>query len=222
MSLSLHLKKYTIRGFLAIVPISISIFAIRFLYIFIDQRMMNLMERVIGFSFPGLGFILILITLYFVGLAASNLVGKQFFKTIDRIADRIPLISTTQKIGKQLVETLSLPEKQAFKRAVLVPFLKPGIWAIGFVTGEVFDEKSSCKKLLKVFVPTPPNPLTGTVVLISESEVKELGWTIEEAVKTIITVGIIGPPQIGVSAAGTEGITADSGSSAPDPAVEHH
>jgi len=70
---------------------------------------------------------------------ASNVVGKQFFGLIEGIADSIPLVKIVYRVGRQLAVTLSLPEKQVFKRAVLVEYLKPGIWTIGFVTGRIID-----------------------------------------------------------------------------------
>ena len=83
-----------------------------------------------------------------------------------------------------------------FKRAVLVEYLKPGMWTIGFVTGVVIDRKNSDEKLLKVFVPTPPSPTSGTMVVVRESQTRDPGWSIEEAMKTVISGGIIGPTDI--------------------------
>lgn len=109
---------------------------------------------------------------------------------------RIPLINTTYQIGKQLSDTLALPEKHVFRKVVLVDYLKPGIWTIGFVTGTVIDRKNNNEKLLKVFVPTPPNPTSGTMVVVKESETRDPGWTVEEAMKAVISGGIIGPSEI--------------------------
>jgi len=134
--------------------------------------------------------------LYIIGITASNIMGKQLLGLIEKITDRIPLIKTTYKIGQQLAVTLSLPEKQVFRRAVLVEYLKPGIWTIGFVTGTIIDRKNNDEKLLKVFIPTPPNPTSGTMVLVKESETRDPGWGVEEALKAIISAGIIGPGEI--------------------------
>lgn len=79
-------------------------------------------------------------------------------------------------------EVLSLPEKQACKRAVLVNYHKPGIWTEGFVTGKIIDRRNNNKVLLQVFVPTPPNPTSGTMVVVREAETRDPGWTIEQAV----------------------------------------
>lgn len=188
-----HTKTYIFRGLLAIIPLALSIFVIRLLYIGIDKRVMGWIDQFIGFTIPGLGILLVGITLYIVGLIASRMIGKQLFNWIERITSRIPLIRTTYQIGKQLSDTLSLPEKHVFRRVVLVDYLKPGIWTIGFVTGTIIDKKNNDEILLKVFVPTPPNPTSGTMVLVRESETRDPGWTIEEAMRAVISGGIIGP-----------------------------
>jgi uncharacterized membrane protein len=191
-----HIKTYILRGLIAIIPLGLCLFAILFFYNTIDKRIMVLVDRVIGFSFPGLGILLMLLILYSIGLVASNVMGRQLLGVVAKITDHIPLIKTTYKIGQQLSATLSLPEKHVFKRAVLVDYLKPGIWTIGFVTGEVVDRKNNDERLLKVFVPTPPNPTSGTMVLVKENQTRDPGWTIEEALKAVISGGIIGPTEI--------------------------
>jgi len=191
-----HLKKYVFRGLITLIPITLTYLVIRFLYITIDQRVMGLVDDFLGFSIPGLGIILILFLLYLVGIAASNVIGKKILNSLERISNRIPLIKSTYQIGKQLSVTLSMPEKQVFKKAVLVDYLKPGIWTIGFVTGSVIDRRNNDERLLKVFVPTPPNPTSGTMVVVKESETRDPGWSIEEAMQAVISGGIIGPVEI--------------------------
>ena len=191
-----HIKKYILRGLFAIIPIGLSLFAIRFFYVAIDQKMMGAVDDVLGFRVPGFGMLLLLVFLYLLGVGASNVMGKQVFGLIERITDRIPIIKTTYQVGKQVVSAFSLPERQVFKKVVLVDYLKPGIWTIGFVTGTIIDRKNKDDRLLKVFVPTPPNPTSGTMVVVRESQTRDPGWTIEEAMRCVISGGIIGPDEI--------------------------
>ena len=191
-----HLKRYIIRGLLAIIPLVLTYFALKILYNNIDQRAVKIIDQFIGFSFPGLGILLVLISLYILGLLASNVIGRQAFGLLEKITNNIPLIKTTYKIGQQLGVTLSLPEKQVFKRAVLVEYLKPGMWTIGFVTGTIIDRKDEKEKLLKVFVPTPPNPISGTMVVVKESQTRDPGWSIDEALSAVLSGGIIGPDEL--------------------------
>ena len=191
-----HLRTYILRGLLAIVPLALSFFSVKILYSTIDKRVMLMVEKFFGFTFPGLGVLLVIVSLYLLGLIASNMVGKQFFRLIEKIANRIPLVKTTYQVGRQLATSFSLPDTQVFKRAVLVEYLKPGIWTIGFVTGKIIDNAHDGETLLKVFVPTPPNPTSGTMVAVRESETRDPGWSVEEALKSVISAGVIGPTEI--------------------------
>lgn len=191
-----HLKSYIFRGLLAVIPLGLTAFAIKILYTSIDKRITGLIEEIIGFSFPGLGVLLLIAVLYFLGLIVSNVLGRQIFGLLDRIANRIPLVKTTYNVGRQLSSSFSLPEKQVFRRAVLVEYLKPGIWTIGFVTGTIVDKGNNDEPLLKVFIPTPPNPISGTMVVVRESQTRDPGWSIDEALKAVISGGVIGPAEI--------------------------
>jgi uncharacterized membrane protein len=187
-----HIRTFIFRGLLAIVPLVLSFFVIRFLYLAVDQKVANLIEKVVGFRIPGLGIVLVLLILYLLGLAASNWAGKQVFSFIERVMERIPVIKTIYHLGKQFGTALSLPEKHVFKRAVLVEHFKLGVQSIAFVTGEVVDEKSG-ERLLKLFIPTAPNPTTGFMVMVAPDKVRDLPWTVPEAMNAVISGGIIGP-----------------------------
>jgi uncharacterized membrane protein len=191
-----HVKTQIIRGILASIPFVLTFLVLRLLYVTIDRRLMELIAQVIGYKIPGLGFLLLLILLYLLGLGASNVVGRYFLNLLERITNRIPFIKTTYQIGRQLSDTLSLSEKQIFKRPVLVEYLKPGIWTIGFVTGEIIDKGSEDQKYLKVFIPMPPNPASGVMVIVREAQTRDPGWTMEEAIRSVISGGLIGPDAI--------------------------
>lgn len=190
------MKKNIFRGLLAAIPLVLTIFVIRLLYVGIDRRVMGWIDQYTGTSIPGLGIIISLFVLFLLGLVASNVIGRQVFEWIERFTSRIPLIKITYQIGKQLSTTLSLPETEVFKRAVLVELLRPGSWTVGFVTGTIKDKGNQSERLLKIYVPTPPNPTSGFIIIISESETRDPGWTIEETMKLVVSGGIIGPAEI--------------------------
>ncbi|MDY6972733.1 MAG: DUF502 domain-containing protein [Thermodesulfobacteriota bacterium] len=191
-----HVRKYIIRGLLAIIPLALTYLAVMFFYSAIDQRVVGIIRKTFAFTFPGLGILLVLASLYILGLVASNVAGKQLFHLIEKIMNRVPLVRTTYKVGQQLKTTLSLPDKHIFKKAVLVEYLKPGMWTLGFVTGKIVDRKNKDEILFKVFVPTPPNPTSGTMILVRESETRDPGWSIEEALNSVLSAGIIGPGEL--------------------------
>lgn len=191
-----HLKTHVFRGFLALIPLGLSYLVIRFLYLAIDDRVARGIDRLIGFKIPGLGILLVLLFLYLLGLLASNWLGRRAFALIETITTRIPIIKTIYTLGKKLAEAISLPEKEAFKRVVMVEHFRPGLWSIGFVTGTLSSGESEEDKLLKVFIPTAPNPTSGFMVMVRESQVKSLDWTVPEAMNTIISGGMVGPDKI--------------------------
>lgn len=191
-----HARSYILRGVLASIPLVLSYFVIKFLYVVVDQRLMNLVDRLIGQRIPGLGILLVLIIFYLIGFFASNVIGRKFFALLEGIFTRIPLVKTTYQIGKQFSSTLALSEKQIFKRVVFVDYFKTGTGPVGFVTGTIINHTTK-ETLLKVFIPTVPNPTTGFVLVLKESQVFEPGWTIEQGIKAVISGGIIGPEEMG-------------------------
>ena len=191
-----HLRIFVFRGILAVIPLGLTFLAIRFLYFTVDRRVADLVERRLGFEIPGLGFLLAIILLYLIGLVASNWVGREFFRGLEMLSGRIPLIKTVYHVGRQLTDALSIPEKQGFKRVVLLQSFRPGIWAVGFVTGVIEDGAHPGQKLLKIFIPTAPNPTAGFMILTPESEVRNLSWSVREAMNMVISGGLVSPDAI--------------------------
>ncbi|MBI5416197.1 MAG: DUF502 domain-containing protein [Candidatus Omnitrophica bacterium] len=190
-----HARMYIFRGLFAVIPLGLTIIAIRLIYVVIDKRIIEALAKVIGYRIPGLGVLMVLIVLYFLGLITSNVLGRRIFHMLEHISQRIPLVKTVYQVGKQISTTLSLPERQVFQKVVLVDFFKPGNKVIGFVTGTMVDGKTQ-EKLLKVFIPTVPNPTSGFLVVMRESETVDPAWSVDEAMKAVISGGIIGPETI--------------------------
>ena len=192
-----HIRTYMLRGLLAIIPLLLCVTAIRLLYILIDKQIMHFLAQFIDIrQIPGLGILLLLVTLYFIGLIFSNVAGRQILKFIDGVTERIPIIKFIYGVGKQFSDTLSETgtQKQAFKKAVLVNSFNGNGWMLGFVTGSMRDLNGD--ELLKVYVPAVPHPFTGIVFIVKPSQTLDCGWTVEEALKMIVTAGIISPEQI--------------------------
>jgi uncharacterized membrane protein len=173
--------------------LGLSYLVVRFFYLAIDDRITGRIERWIGYKIPGLGFLLVLISLYLLGLATGHWLGRRAFGAIEWLSGRIPLVKTVYTLGKQLADALSLPEKGAFKRVVMVEHFRPGVWSIGFVTASIPDPEEAGHKLLRLFIPTAPNPTSGFVVTVKESNVKETDLSVPEAMNLILSGGMVGP-----------------------------
>jgi uncharacterized membrane protein len=123
----------------------------------------------------------------------SNIFGRRILHGLEQLTERIPIIKMIYRMGKSLSGTLAQSgDSQMFRRPVLVPYAAPNQWQIGFVTGTLHVEGTN-EELLRVFVPTPPNPATGLVYIVKASNVRDPGWTVEEAMQCLMSGGIIGP-----------------------------
>jgi len=192
-----HIWIYILRGLLAVIPLFLCWTAIWLLRKFIDQQVLKFLAQYVDIrQIPGLGILLLLVSLYLIGLVFSNVLGRQIFKFIDNVAERIPIIKFIYSVGKQISDTLSItdPQKQAFQKAVLVNTFNGNGWMVGFVTGNIKDQNG--EDLLRVFVPSSPHPLTGIIFIVKPSQVLDCGWTVEEALKMVVSIGIVSPVEI--------------------------
>ena len=136
-----------------------------------------------------LGFILTLLLIQLSGMGFS-VIGKKFFDKIeDRFLFKIPIFSTIYKTIKQIVDTVSNPDKNSFKKVVMVEFPRKGVWTIGFVTGESVDKNNN--EYYHIIVPTTPNPTSAYLLFVLKDDVKGTDLTIDEGIKTIISGGVL-------------------------------
>ncbi len=149
---------------------------------------------------PGLGFILTVILLTFVGAFARGFVGRTLVRTIVEPIQRTPVLGTIYSAVRQLLETVFSKQAQNFQRVVLVQFPREGAYVLGFVTAAAWEgvEKAVGRKMVSVFVPTTPNPTSGFFVMFAEDECIPLNMTVEEAFKAIMSSGIVMPVDGGV------------------------
>ncbi|MCH7493234.1 DUF502 domain-containing protein [bacterium] len=199
-----HVRKNLLRGLLALLPFWLTWWVVTLIYTHLD---IPVQEWLLNLPRPiwGLGTALLLVLLYLFGLLASNIFGERLFALVGRWSERIPIVRTTWSVGRQIAKSLSPDDRGAFERAVLIPFLSSGQWTVGFVCGLVHDRKTG-GTLLRCFIPMPPNPATGWVVLVDESAVRDPCWSVEEAMQMVLTLGMAGPDHIGE---GTPGSRAD-------------
>lgn len=201
-----RLRTYLITGLLVILPLAVTLLLLRFLFTELDNVLQPVVRRLLGRTITGLGFIAGFALILLAGAVASNVLGRRVINRFERLMLRIPLARTIYGSIKQFSEGMLLPGRGAFQRVVLVQWPRPGLYAIGFVTGG--DLKGTASGLLHVFIPGTPNPTSGFVVIVSEREVQPVDLTVEQALKFIISGGIAGTPDqvLRTLAARAEGI----------------
>jgi uncharacterized membrane protein len=138
--------------------------------------------------------LILLILVYLCGLTAQKYFGKKLIRIGEWLLLKIPVLRTVYSATKQVMTTFSGPGKDAFLSVVLVEFPRPGMKALGFLTGYIED--TAGKKYCKVFIPTTPNPTTGFFEIIPVEDVAQTTLSVEEAFKMIMSGGILSPEKI--------------------------
>ena len=143
----------------------------------------------------GTAVLLTVSALYILGAVATNVVGRRVIRLVETLVSRVPFVTVIYHASKKVLETMTGEGAQGFQRVVLVPFPNRAMYSVGFVTN-VSKEQQTGKVLYTVFVATSPNPTTGFVFVIRPAEVVELNWSIEEAVKVIMSGDVLMPDQV--------------------------
>ena len=195
-----HLRRKLAAGLLVVIPVGLTLFILRFLFNLADGVLAPYITRAVdllvgeGHYIPGLGMIASLIVLYLSGVIASNVLGGRLVGFGDSIMSRIPLVKSIYSSSKQFIQVFSRTGKDSFRRAVYVEFPMEGSFSIAFVTNSVTSD--SGKIYYTVFVPTSPNPTSGYVLLLEEHRVYPTTFNVEEAMKIVMSGGMVAPDVI--------------------------
>ena len=194
------MKRYIIAGLLVWVPLGITIWVLVFLVTTLDQTLLLLPEsvrpeRIIGFRVPGIGALLSFAILVLTGAIAANFFGARLIRLWEALLGRIPVVKSIYSSVKQVSDTLLSDSGNAFRKALLVEFPYPGSWTIAFLTGSPAIGVASqlAGEHVSVYVPTTPNPTSGYFLMLPRSRVHELDMTVDEALKHIISMGVVAP-----------------------------
>ncbi len=195
------MKKYFITGLLVLVPLFITVWVISGLVGMMDQSLLLLPETwrpkaQLGLDIPGMGAILTLLIIFVTGVIATNFFGKRLILVWEALLARVPVVKSIYASVKQVSDTLFSDSGNAFRQAVLVQFPRPGAWTIAFVTGKPGGDVANhlSGDYLSVYVPTTPNPTGGYFLMLPRADVVELDMSVDEALKYIISMGVVAPP----------------------------
>jgi uncharacterized membrane protein len=196
------LRHYMVAGLIIWVPVGITWLTFKFLLDLTDGLLTLLPEqyrpdRLLGFHVPGFGVLIALVVLLLTGLLIANLVGQTLVVWWDELMNRIPVVRTIYSGVKGFTESL-VNTKASFRQVVMIEFPRRDVWTIAFVTatdlpdytGRYGGEPQIC-----VYVPTTPVPTTGYNLVVRKSEVVPIDMSIDDAMKMIVTLGVVVPPQ---------------------------
>lgn len=195
-----QLRRYLVAGLLVWIPLGVTIFTLKILIGLMDRSLLLLPEQYrpeewLGIAIPGLGTILTLVVLLLTGLLAANIVGRSMVGLWESLLDRIPIVRTVYSGVKNFAEIVFSDSGQSFKKVLLIEYPRKGIYSLAFQTatnpGEV--QGRTGEAVVCTFVPTTPNPTSGFIIIVPKKDVIELDMEIDEALKMIISLGVVIP-----------------------------
>ncbi|MBP7573831.1 MAG: DUF502 domain-containing protein [Rhodoferax sp.] len=193
-------RKWLLAGLLVIVPIGITVWVLEWVISTLDKTLLILPtswhpDQLIGFHIPGFGVLLALAILLALGATASNFFGNKLVNWWHALLNRIPIVRSIYSGVKQVSDTLFSESGNAFRKAVLVQWPREDVWTIAFVTGSPGGDVVNHLQgdYLSVYVPTTPNPTGGYFVMLKTSECIELKMSVDEALKYIVSMGVVVP-----------------------------
>jgi uncharacterized membrane protein len=194
------MKKYLITGLLIWIPLVITLWVLKLVVDALDQTLLLLppefrTENWLGVHVPGMGAVMTLVIVFVTGLLTTNLIGARLVHFWHEVLHRIPVVNSIYSSVKQISDTLFSSSGQAFRKALLVRWPHDGMWTIAFLTGRPGGEVAGhlAGDYLSVYVPTTPNPTGGYFVLVARKDVIELQMSVDEALKYIISMGVVPP-----------------------------
>ena len=202
LSLPQRMRAYFITGILVVAPVSITLYLAWIFIGFVDNRITPLIpvkynpETYLPFALPGLGLLILVVTLILVGAATAGFIGRLWARVSEQILGRMPVIRNIYGAVKQILETVLAQQSKAFREAVLVEYPRRGIWAIAFITGRTEGEVQNIteEECINIFLPTTPNPTSGFLLFVPKKDLVHLNMNVEEAIKMVISGGIVTPP----------------------------
>ena len=202
LSFMQRMRAYLLAGILITAPMSLTLYLAWIFIGFVDSKVTPLIpynynpETYLPFALPGLGLVILIVVLISIGALTAGFLGRVWIRISEHILTRMPVIRNVYSAVKQILETVLAQQSNAFREAVLVEYPRRGIWAIAFITGRTEGEVQNIteEECINIFLPTTPNPTSGFLLFVPKKDLVSLSMTVEEAIKMVISGGIVTPP----------------------------
>ena len=202
------MRKYIIAGLLVWLPLAITVWVLNQVLGVVNgvfHSLIGALKLVLPVSthdllmalanVPGLGVLILAIGLFLTGMFVANMFGQWWLRQWDKLLSSIPIVKSIYSSVKQVSDTLFSSSGNAFREAVLVQYPREGSWTIAFVTGQPGGEVAGqlCGEHVSLYVPTTPNPTSGFFLMVSREQIRPLAMSVDEALKYIISMGVVAP-----------------------------
>lgn len=198
------MRRYLIAGLLVWLPLGVTVLVFKLL-VGLVEKMLDLVptqyrpETLLGLEIPYLDVILsllaMLIVTFITGVLVTNLFGRKLVAMWESLLGRIPLVRTIYQSAKQVAETVFSSNGKSFRKVFLIEYPRKGLYTLAFQTGASVGEvqEKTGEEVVTVFVPTTPNPTSGFLLMVPLDQVTELEMNVDEALKMIISLGMVEP-----------------------------
>jgi uncharacterized membrane protein len=196
-----HLRGYFIAGILVTGPTALTLYLTWTFVSFIDHSVGSILPKeynpqtYLPFYIPGIGLIVAVVGLTLIGAATAGVIGRVLLRWSERVMARMPVVRGIYSAVKQIFETVLAKQSKSFREVVLVEWPRRGAWTVGFVTANVEGEIKDIagEDAIAIYVPTTPNPTSGYMAFLPRRDVITLKMSVEDAIKYVISTGIVAP-----------------------------
>jgi uncharacterized membrane protein len=196
-----RLRRYLVAGILVWAPLAVTWFLLKVGVGLMDKTLAIIPaqyqpDELLGVHIPGLGVILTIIVLLVTGVLAANFVGRAFVAGWESLMDRIPFVRAIYSAAKNFAEMVFSDSSQSFKKVLLIQYPRKGLFSLAFQTSSQLGEVQSRtgEEVVCCFLPTTPNPTSGFIIIVPKKDIIELDMEVDEALKMIISLGVVVPP----------------------------
>ena len=188
------LRAIVIAGLVVTVPIGLTVWVLVWLFEAVDRVLQPAIRHIFGHEITGVGFGVVVVLILIVGVVATNVVGKRIVRWGETLFAKVPVVRPFYVALKDIFRSFSSPETTGFLQVVLIEFPQKGMRSVGFITNETIDGDS--RKLINVFIPHAPNPMTGFLEIVHEEDIIRTNISVEDAIKMVVSGGHVTPPDL--------------------------
>ncbi|MBI4381023.1 MAG: DUF502 domain-containing protein [candidate division NC10 bacterium] len=193
-----RVRELFVVGLAVVLPLLVTYLLLRFLFEALDGLLDPMIQGILGRRIPGLGFLATVAIIFLIGALTTNIIGRKLVAVTEDLLLHIPLVKNVYAASKQLFDAFTLPGRGAFRQVVMLEYPRSGLYALGFITATQaggFQDLVG-ERTVNVFIPTAPNPTSGFFLVVPEKSVIPVPISVEEALKLIVSGGLIIPPAL--------------------------
>ncbi|MBN1855729.1 MAG: DUF502 domain-containing protein [Dehalococcoidia bacterium] len=194
-----RIRSQLLAGVVVVVPVGATVLILKWVFEWVDDILQPIIRTALGRPIYGLGFGITFLVIWIVGIIASQIGGRRLIQYAESLVNRIPVVKHMVSGIKQILEAFASPRETGFMQVVLVEYPRKGLRTLAFITNEEYDSRG--EKLLNVFIPTAPNPTSGFLHILRESEVMRTDIAVDDALKMIVSAGRVSARELNVTLA---------------------